>query len=350
MILMNNNTTLQLHLPAEWEYDSTIMLAWPHEETDWAHMLPQVRTCYSNLIQAITSVGQNVILVGPGLDRLPDELTHLDSSRIFTFNCPTNDTWTRDYGPITLIDNNGTAIVADFRFNGWGLKFAADLDNCVTPAMCAKGLITVPRQNCQGFVLEGGGIESDGRGTLLTTAHCQFSPNRNPHLSKEQIEEHLCRFFGAKRVLWLNHGYLAGDDTDSHIDTLARFAPNDTIIYTGCNDPEDEHYQALQAMKQELMAMTTADGLPYNLIELPLPDPVFDGDERIPATYANFLATPKAVFMPTYNQPQKDQLAYQMLQIAFSQPIITVDCSALIRQHGSLHCATMQLPDNILCL
>lgn len=347
-----NNRESRFRLPAEWETDSCILLAWPHPDTDWNYMLADTRACYVKLVEAITGTGRQVILIGPGLRKAPDELSHIAADRLFTVDVLTNDTWTRDYGPLTLIDADGSTAAADFRFNGWGLKFAACHDNLVTPRLCSQGLITAPRLNLQSFVLEGGGIESDGRGTLLTTSHCQLSPNRNPQFTRDEIESRLCGFFGAERVLWLNHGFLAGDDTDSHIDTLARFAPHDTIIYVGCDDHDDEHYTDLQAMKQELAQMRTADGLPYNLIELPLPDPVFDEDDgtRLPATYANFLVTPDALFMPVYGQSMKDELARRILSIAFTQPIYTVDCRALIRQHGSLHCATMQIPKSALCI
>ena len=201
-----------------------------------------------------------------------------------------------------------------------------------------------------GFALEGGSIESDGNGLILTTSECLLSPNRNGDLSKEEIEQYLTTIFGIKKMLWLDYGFLEGDDTDSHIDTLARIAPNDTIVYVGTDDMSDIHYEALQSMKQQLTQFTTLEGNKFNLIELPLPDPIYDEDGyRLPATYANFLIMDKSVIMPIYNQPQKDFLATQIMQIAFpNHNIITVDCNALIKQHGSLHCVTMQLPKEIL--
>ncbi len=336
-------------LPAEWESDGAILLSWPHADTDWAYMLDDAIRCFIKIAEAIVPY-QKVIVVAPDIDIPRSQLAHLPSDRVFFVSVDTNDTWARDFGPITLTDGN-TYKVCDFRFNGWGLKFPACYDNLVTQALCSRKLILQPPCNCQDFVLEGGGIESDGMGTIMTTAYCQLSPNRNAALTKEQIQSYLKERFNARQILWLEHGALAGDDTDSHIDTLARFAPHDTIIYVGCDDSEDEHYQELQAMKRELMDMRTLDGMPFNLIELPLPDPIYDENgNRLPATYANFLATPNAVIMPVYGQPMKDRLAEQIVQIAFNTPVITVDCNALIRQHGSLHCVTMQLPQQILSI
>ena len=201
-----------------------------------------------------------------------------------------------------------------------------------------------------GFTLEGGAIESDGNGLMLTTSECLLSPNRNGDLSKEEIEHYISSQFGLKKILWLDYGFLEGDDTDSHIDTLARLAPNNTIVYVSTDDPTDIHYDALLSMKKQLMNFTNIENIPFNLIELPLPDPIFDEDgTRLPATYANFLIMKESVIMPIYNQPQKDLLAIQNMAIAFpNHKIITVDCNALIKQHGSLHCITMQLPKEIL--
>ncbi len=336
--------------PAEWEQDGAVLLAWPHAATDWADMLPEVQSCYADLIRAIIPY-HKVVLISPDTFATRDVLGEIDPSRIFFVEMPTNDTWTRDYGPLTIIDSDGGYKALDFCFNGWGMKFAACHDNLVNARLKERSLISAPMLNCRDFVLEGGGIESDGNGSLMTTSICQLSPNRNAALSRAEIERRLLDAFGASQVLWVGHGYLAGDDTDSHIDTLARFAPNDSIIYVGCDDPADEHYAELNAMKEDIQSFTTPDGRPFNLFELPLPDPIYDPDgERLPATYANFLATPRVVIMPVYGQPRKDMLARQILAVAFSRPVVTVDCRALIRQHGSLHCATMQMPEQILAL
>ena len=339
----------KLRLPAEWESTGAILLSWPHENSDWAYMLDEVTECYIKIIEAITKE-TNVIIVAPNISIAQKHLSHIDQSQIKYCEIETNDTWARDFGVISTVNNDGEYILNDFQFNGWGLKFAACHDNLITRKMIEQKAIKGLYNNCMGFSLEGGSIESDGKGLILTTSECLLSPNRNGDLSKEEIETYLISTFGAKKILWLDHGFLEGDDTDSHIDTLARIAPNDTIIYVGTNNPEDIHYEALQAMKKQLMQFTTLERNPFNLIELPLPDPIYDEDGlRLPATYANFLIMGKSVVMPIYNQPQNDLLATQIMSIAFpNHKIITVDCNALIKQHGSLHCVTMQLPKEIL--
>lgn len=343
---MTMNDMPNFRFPAEWEYDCAILLAWPHADTDWNYMIDEVRDCYIKLITAITKY-HPVFIVSPNASELKDVMPRTTPDRIFLIDLPTNDTWIRDYGPLTMLAGNGDFILRDFCFNGWGMKFAADRDNLVNSCLCEKKLFSVELINNRDFVLEGGGIESDGNGSLMTTSRCQLSPNRNAVLTRPQIEQKLKNYFNADNLIWIDHGYLAGDDTDSHIDTLARFAPHSTIVYTGCQDQTDEHFTELSLMQQDLKNARNKDGLPYNLIELPLPDPIFDEDgQRLPATYANFLVTPDAVFMPVYGQPRKDQLAAQILSIAYERPVETIDCNALIKQHGSLHCATMQIPLN----
>jgi agmatine deiminase len=236
-------------------------------------------------------------------------------------------------------------VFLDFGFNGWGLKFPSNFDNQFTKAIKAKSFAEYDYKPAD-MILEGGSIEYDDHGTLMTTSECLLSPNRNPHLSKEAIEEKLKNWFGIEQVLWLDHGYLAGDDTDSHIDTLARFCTKDTIAYVQCEDHKDEHYEALQAMEAQLRTFRDKDGNPYRLVPLPMTDPIFDAEDghRLPATYANFLIMNGVVIMPTYHDAN-DALAIERLQSCFAdKKVVTIDCSVLIRQHGSLHCSTMQIP------
>ncbi len=337
-------------LPAEWEEQDGVMLAWPHRDTDWAYMLDEVTECFTRIAKAIADE-EKVLIVAPDVEVPRGCLASAGAKmdNVIFVTSPTNDTWARDFGPISLT-GCGRVAFCDFKFNAWGLKFAADKDNLVTSFLYKKGALRGDYVNCLGFVLEGGSIESDGKGTLLTTSECLLSPNRNGGMSRDEIERWLIERFNLRKVLWLDHGYLAGDDTDSHIDTLARLAPNDTILYVGCDDPSDEHYESLQLMKRQLMEMTTPDGDRFNLIELPLPDAVYDEDGmRLPATYANFLVMNRSVLMPSYGQHQKDILASQILKIAFpDHEIKMIDCRALIKQHGSLHCVTMQLPEDTL--
>lgn len=340
-------------MPAEWDsrFDAT-MIAWPHGATDWADMLDEVDRCYVALLGALVRAGQTVLIVTPEPDRVerlvPQELPR---DRIIIAHCLTNDTWTRDYGPLTVEDAvDGSLSAVAYKFNGWGLKFPSDKDNLVFLSLVADKRVVATVALRKRYVLEGGSVESDGRGTILTTSECMLSVNRNGFINKEEVERELASGLGATRVLWLDHGALEGDDTDSHVDTLARFAPDDTILYVKSYDAADSHTAALERMEARLKEFRTSDGKPYNLIGLPLPSPVFDAaGARLPATYANFLITPGAVLMPVYGQPGNDEMAARMLAIAFpGHEILTVDCRALVRQHGSLHCATMQFPSEWL--
>ena len=336
-------------LPAEWEIQDGVLMAWPHEGTDWAYMLDDVRTVFAEIIKQSARF-ERVLLTAPHAASAADFLigADVDLAGITICEIPNNDTWARDFGPVTVIFNNKPTLL-DFGFNGWGLKFPANFDNQISQRLKQNGLL-LPNLNTIGMILEGGSIESDGLGTILTTAECLLSPNRNPQLNKSEIEQALASLVGAKRILWLDHGFLAGDDTDSHIDTLARICPNNTIIYQACDIPLDEHFGPMKLMEQELKTFTAPDGSPYRLIPLPWPKPRFDEQaHRLPATYANFLIINNAVLAPTYRDPENDQTALERIGQAFpGREIIGIDCLPLLEQHGSLHCVTMQLPQGVL--
>lgn len=336
-------------LPAEWEVQDGVLMAWPHEGTDWAYMLDDVRPVFVDIIRQITRF-ERVLLTAPHAASAAGYLADagIDLSKVTVCEIPNNDTWSRDFGPITVNYNN-KPVLLDFGFNGWGLKFPANLDNLISKHLKQQGHL-LPNLNTIGLIMEGGSIESDGLGTILTTAECLLSPNRNPQLSKSEIEQALASLVGAKRVLWVNHGFLAGDDTDSHIDTLARICPGNTIVYQSCDHPLDEHFEQLKLMEGELKAFTAPDGSPYTLIALPWPRARFDEQaHRLPATYANFLIINGAVLVPTYRDNENDKLALDRITQAFpGREIIGVDCLPLLEQHGSLHCVTMQLPQGVL--
>lgn len=333
-------------LPAEWETQSAVQLTLPHPGTDWADVLEQVIPCFVNIAAAVSRF-EKVLLVCHDIEAWKPHFAQLPQAQLRFVECPSNDTWARDHGGITVFVN-GQAIILDFVFNGWGLKFPAFLDNQITSRLYNKGVFHAKLQP-GGLALEGGGLESDGQGTLLTTAECLLSPNRNPHLNRESTEAALKALFGLQRVLWLNHGYLAGDDTDSHIDTLARFTDPDTIAYVHCPDPADEHFEALAKMEAELQAFRKTDGKPYRLVQLPWPDACYDTEgHRLPATYANFLIINKAVLVPLYEVPQ-DELALHVFRELFPHhEVIGINCRPLILQHGSLHCVTMQYPETVV--
>jgi agmatine/peptidylarginine deiminase len=324
-------------MPAEWEPQSMVQLTWPHKDTDWAPILPEITAVYNEMAREIRK-REELLIVAPA-EVQPPTL----NSYLITLN--TNDTWARDHGFITVEELTAnsqkpkTKILLDFCFNGWGEKFEATLDNEINRHLYDQGLIKGIYESHLDFVLEGGSIESDGKGTIFTTSCCLMAPHRNQPLTQSEIEQRLKQSLGAERVVWINHGSLIGDDTDGHIDTLVRICPDDTLLYIG----SDEEHPDLLLMEEELKTFRTLEGKPYRLLKLPLPRPIYDGDDRLPATYANYLVINDAVLVPTYNQPDLDQEAMRIIQQAFpDREIVGIDCRAVIKQHGSLHCCTMQ--------
>ena len=335
-------------LPPEWHPQDAILMAWPHALTDWVPMLAEVQECYRHIIAAIID-HEPVLLVTPDVPATRQALAAIDNGRIIYHAIDTNDTWARDFGPITVVTPQGRLIPLDYKFNAWGMKFAACLDNLVCKRLHEAGAFNAPLESRQHFVLEGGSIESDGHGTLMTTTQCLLSPNRNGAHDKALIEQQLMNDLGVSHIIWINHGELKGDDTDAHIDTIARFAPHDTIIFSGAEEAVDAQAQSLLLLEQELSRATTAQGRPYRLVKLPTPAPILDEEgERLPATYANFLITNRKVLVPTYGRPS-DQDALNLIAQCFDDRTVEgIDCRPLINQHGSLHCVTMQLPAGLL--
>lgn len=336
-------------LPAEWEEQDGVLMAWPHAATDWAPCLDAVQNVVIDIAKEITRF-ERLVMAAPDIEEVGRTLGEagVPLERVKLCTIETNDTWARDFGPITVF-NDRCPVILDFGFNGWGLKFPANLDNRITRNLSRCGAFGTTPLKTLGFVLEGGSIESDGKGTILTTSQCLLGPNRNPHLTRSGIEEVLTKELGAERVLWLENGLLAGDDTDAHIDTLARFCPDDTIVYTACDDAADEHFGPLGAMAEELKSLRTPDGRPYRLIPLPWPEECRDENgRRIPATYANFLIVNGAVLVPTYGTG-KDRRAMEAIGQAFpGHRIAGIYCRPLLTGSGSLHCITMQLPKGVL--
>lgn len=330
----------------EWHRQWGILMAWPHAETDWQASLTEAEACYAEIAGAVLA-RQNLLL----LCQSPEHSDHIrgllarrgitDHQRLHLLIRPYNDTWARDFGPLATTDGDKLELL-DFRFNGWGDKFPADRDNQLNRSIPWA----VPLKGHE-LVLEGGSLESDGRGRILTTRQCLLNPNRNPHLDESGIARALCEAFGAHEIWWLSHGHLEGDDTDAHIDTLARFCSPGQIAYVQCEDRDDVHYPALSAMQKELEQLAEIHDL--ELIPLPLPAPQYDSQgQRLPATHANFLIINGAVLVPVYNDPA-DKVALRRLATAFpDREIVGIDCRALIGQHGSLHCVTMQLPEGTM--
>lgn len=338
-------------LPAEWEPQDAIQLTWPHEDTDWQPLLADVIPIYERLVQLLTQHGH--VVIGAPANQVSDLRARLTAQgvpadRLHIYPVAANDTWARDHGPITVETVDGLCLL-DYQFTGWGNKYAHDLDNQVSATLFELGAYPGAKLRHRDLVLEGGAIESDGNGTLLTTAQCLLNPNRNPSLSQQEIEQQLRDDLGLRKINWLHHGAMEGDDTDSHIDTLARLCPNNVIAYQACDLETDSHYRELQLMAEELRQLTDAEGNPYQLVPLPWASPKYDEDgHRLPATYANFLIFNDMVIVPTYRDVQDKEALAQIAKAFPGYRVEGLDCLPIIHQHGSLHCITMQLPKGTL--
>ena len=339
----------RLRFPAEWEPQSAILLAWPHAGTDWAQRLGEVEETYIALIAAITRFQRALVCVADddveAYARARLASARVDMDRVQFLAVEYDDTWLRDSGPITLRDGDGFRLL-DFRFTGWGGKFEAGRDDRLVEQLDEANTFVNSSRQAIDFALEGGAIETDGAGTLLTTWQCLHE--RHPQASREALSAKLAGWLAQERVLWLDHGHLEGDDTDAHIDTLARFAPGDAIVFQACDDPADSHHAELQAMAGEIAALRTRQGHPYRLFPLPWPQPIVDQGRRLAASYANFLVIDGAVLLPAYGD-EADAAAAGVLAQAFpGREIVQVPCRPLIWQNGSLHCLTMQLPQGLV--
>ena len=334
--------------PAEWVPQSAVQLTWPHKDTDWSPILEEAIVSFVAIAKEITK-REKLLIVCANEAEVRSQLAGINCQSVIFREVISNDSWARDHGGITVFIN-GKPVIYDFVFNGWGLKYPAHDDNRITRTLAQQNTFAndVDIVNMQPFVLEGGSIETDGQGTLLTTKHCLFSDNRNEYMNQKQIEAYFKEKFGLTRILWLENGYLEGDDTGGHIDTLARFCDVNTIAYVQCADKEYQYYQELKAMENELKTFSTADGSPYRLIPLPMACcSLYDG-RLLPASYANFLIINDAVLLPFY-QCETDHIAQKALQEAFpDREIVGIDCCALIKQNGSLHCVTMQYPEGVI--
>lgn len=324
------------------------MLAWPYDGSDWTPVLRYAQKTCADIIAAARQFQPVVLCVRS--DDVLSEQSWTDSGGkhpVWIVVADYDDTWVRDTGPLTVMDSNGKPAWANFRFDGWGGRSHHPLDTTLTSRLSESSLFdAVPVHNYD-YVLEGGAIESDGAGTLLTTTRCWRA--RDAQFSRSAVELQLAQHLGAQRVLWLNHGELLGDDTDSHVDMLARFAPEDTLIYQGCQLPQDPHYPFLQAMARELESFRTLSEQPYRLLELPMPTVMGKGAYRCPVTYANFMVLNNAVLVPTFEDSATDEQAIRVIGTAFPErQVLGVDSRVLITQGGALHCASLQLPSGTL--
>jgi agmatine/peptidylarginine deiminase len=342
-------TDSTLRLPAEWEPQAAVLIAWPHAGTDWAERLADVESTYLALAAAVTRFQPLIIVVADASLREHVEArlqgTDADMARIRFVELPYDDTWLRDSGPITLRDGDRFQLT-DFRFTGWGGKFGAEQDDALIAGLVDAGVFGKAAHKRIDWALEGGGIESDGAGTVLTTWRCLTQ--RHPDQSREEMSGILRDGLHAKRILWLDYGYLEGDDTDAHIDTLARFAPGERIVYQACGDAGDVHHEELQRMGEELAALRTVDGKPYTLHPLPWAEPILDEGRRLAASYANYLIVNGGVLVPAYGDKHDDEAARIIGEAHPGRAVVQVPCRPLIWQNGSLHCITMQLPAGLV--
>lgn len=339
-----------LRLPAEWEPQSAVLIAWPHADTDWADRLAEVETTYVALAAAVTRFEPLIVVVADAELRAHVEgklrEAGVDLGRVRLIELPYDDTWLRDSGPITLKDDRGAFQLTDFRFTGWGGKFGAEQDDALVAGLVKAGVFGRAAHRRIDWALEGGGIESDGAGTVLTTWRCLVQ--RHPEQSREEMSAILRDGLHAGRILWLDYGYLEGDDTDAHIDTLARFAPDGRIVFQACDDLDDAHHDELSRMAGELAALCMADGKPYELYPLPWAKPIVDEGRRLAASYANYLIVNGGVLVPAYGDPADDEAARIIGAAHPGREVVQVPCRPLIWQNGSLHCITMQLPEGLV--
>lgn len=340
-------------LPPEWATQDAVMLTWPHQQSDWADDLAAVEAVYFALASAILRYQALVVVCFDATHeqylRREFSARQLVLTQVFFAQIPSNDCWARDHGPITVFDEKGQLIWLNFSFTGWGDKYAAQLDNQINDHLFSQSFVQVPAIERLDLVLEGGAIETDGRGALLTTRRCLLNSNRNPGVSETDLSRRFSELFGVQQIHWLDHGSIAGDDTDGHIDMLARFTPSGALLFQGCDDEADSHFAELGQMAAQLQQFRNHAGEPYALLALPWPRPVFDDKgQRLPASYANFLIINGAVLVPQYADVADERALAVIASVFPDYDVIGIPCLPLIRQYGSLHCVTMQLPRGVL--
>ena len=342
---------MTFRLPAEWEPQSGLMLTWPHDKTDWANLLDEVEPVFTEITRHV-SQSQAVLIVCRDNEHKKHISGLLEKTNSSHYNChyflaASNDSWARDHGPITIL-NDGEPELLDFTFNGWGNKYPANLDNLITSELYREHAFNEIPLKKLGFVMEGGSIETDGKGTLLTTSSCLLSPQRNPGLSRSEIEKKLQEYLHVQRIFWLNHGHLRGDDTDGHIDTLARFIDAETILYIASNDPLDPNYESLSLMEKELKSLKKINGMPYNLVPLPAIAIKNSDGQYLPASYANFLITNDTVLVPVYDIGMDAAVMDIFKKCFVNRKIVAINCRTLVQQYGNLHCIAMHLPQGVV--
>ncbi|MBX0312755.1 MAG: agmatine deiminase family protein [Sulfurihydrogenibium sp.] len=335
----------KLYMPPEWSKHKGTWLSYPHNPDTFFEKIDNVRDKYTDMVKLLSECEEVHINVNDEemendvLSRLKDKKANLNN--VFIHRFPTNDAWCRDHGAIFVVDRDENKLVAlDFKFNAWGGKYPYELDNEIPKKMAEY--LNVERIEID-MVLEGGSIDVNGNGLLLTTESCLLNPNRNPNMSKEEIEENLKYYFGVEKILWLKEG-IVGDDTDGHIDDITRFINENTVITVVEENPNDENYPILKENYEMLKTFTDMKGNKLNIITLPMPDPVYYKGDRLPASYANFYISNKYVIVPIFNC-DKDKIALEILQSVFTDRVVVgIDASDIVVGLGTFHCLTQQIP------
>ncbi len=338
---------LGYYFPAEFAPHDATWLSWPHKEASWPGKIHTIYPYYSAFVGELLK-GERVCINVVDESMKASAIQHLtkagvDASKVEFYLHPTNDAWCRDHGPAFLINPGAKEkkVIVDWNYNAWGGKYPPhDLDDII-PTLIAKefGLpVFYP-----GIIMEGGSVEFNGRGTVMTSTACLLNPNRNPHLNQQQIEEYLCNYYGVEQVLWVDEG-IVGDDTDGHIDDTVRFVNEDTVITVIEENKSDENYKLLQHNLSQLQKMRLLNGKQLNIIELPMPEELHYEDQRLPCSYANFYIANKSVIVPIFNC-KKDDNALQIIQSAFPErKVVGIDSTEIIWGLGSFHCLSQQEP------
>ncbi len=339
---------LGYRMPAEWEPHRGTWLSWPHKEASWPGNFGPVPMIFARMVRELAGGEEvHINVAGPDMERAVRQLLAEAGSatgNVFFHHNPTNDAWCRDHGPMFLqrtVDSRAEEAIVDWGYNAWGGKYPPyDLDD-VIPARIGHELgVSV---FSPGVVMEGGSLDVNGRGTLLTTEACLLNPNRNPELSRVEVETYLKAYVGVSHILWLGDG-IVGDDTDGHVDDLSRFTDPTTIVTVVEDDAADENYKPLQENLQRLRGMTDQDGRALRIVTLPMPRPVCRDGRRLPASYANFYIANQVVLMPGYD-PERDQVARTALEPLFAgRRVVVIDCTDLVWGLGAFHCVTQQWP------
>lgn len=350
-IMQATPRSLGYHFPAEFAPQRAMWLSWPHKEASWPGKIETIFPVYSMFIKLVAE--HQRVCINVANQKMKDfavahlEKVEADLSQIDFFFHPTNDAWCRDHGPAFLVSKNTSAAekkaIVDWGYNAWGNKYPPyDLDDVVPTLIAGKLKLPVFHP---GIVMEGGSVEFNGRGTLLTTTSCLLNKNRNPQLSQKEIESYLANYYGAENILWLGDG-IVGDDTDGHIDDITRFVNEDTVVTVIEENKNDENYLPLQENLKLLSAMRLENGKQINIIELPMPQPVVYDGQRLPASYANFYISNHYVIVPTFRDLKNDTRALDVLQQCFkTRKVMGLDSTDLIWGLGSFHCLSQQEPE-----